>query len=73
MVERFGLADPALVQVARIIHDIDLKESAFGLPETSGIQALFDGITATTDDDLERIDRASSMLDGLLAFFRNKK
>lgn len=73
MVERFGLTDQALTQVTRIIHDIDLKESAFALPETPGIQALLDGITATTEDDLERIDRASTVLDSLLAFFTNKK
>jgi hypothetical protein len=72
MVEQFGLADPALSQVTKIIHDIDLKESAFGLPETAGILALLDGITATTDDDLERIDRASAVLDSLLAFFKSR-
>ncbi len=72
MVERFGLVYPALSQVTRIIHDIDLKESAFGLPETAGILALLDGITAITDDDLERIDRASAVLDNLLAFFENR-
>ncbi len=72
MVDRFGLVDPALAHVAKIVHDIDLKESAFGLQETAGVQAFLDGITATTDDDLERIDRASTLLDGLLAFFKNR-
>jgi len=72
MAERFGLVDTALTQVTKIIHDIDLKESAFGLPETAGVQALLDGITATTDDDLERINRASMVLDNLLAFFKGR-
>lgn len=72
MVERFGLSDPALIQVTKIIHDIDLKDSAFGLPETAGILALLDGITASTADDLERIDRASAVLDNLLAFFKSR-
>jgi hypothetical protein len=73
MVERFGLNnDPTLNQVARIIHDIDLKDSAFGLPETAGILALLDGITVSADDDMERLDRASVVLDSLLAFFKNK-
>jgi hypothetical protein len=72
MVERFGLTDPALIQVTKIIHDIDLKESAFGLPETPGILALLDGITASAEDDLERIDRASAILDNLLAFFKSR-
>jgi hypothetical protein len=70
MVERFGLSEPALIQVTKIIHDIDLKESAFGLPETAGILALLGGIIAGTNDDWERIDRASTVLDGLLAFFK---
>lgn len=72
MAERFGITDPALIQVTKIIHDIDLKESAFGLPETAGIQALLDGITATAEDDLERIDQASVVLDNLLAFFKSR-
>ena len=72
MIERFGLIDPALAQVAKVIHDIDLKDATFGLPETAGVQALFDGITATTNDDLERIDRAGAVLDSLLAFFKSR-
>lgn len=72
MVARFGLTDPALIQISKIIHDIDLKESVFGLPETAGVQALFDGITATTNDDLQRIDRASAVLDSLLAFYKSR-
>lgn len=73
MVERFGLTDAPLNQMAMIIHDIDLKESAFGLPETAGVQALLDGITATTDNDLERLEQACTVLDGLLAFFKSKR
>jgi len=72
MIERFGISDPALSLVAKVVHDIDLKDSAFGLPETAGVQALFDGITATAHDDLERIDQASGVLDSLLAYFKNR-
>lgn len=71
MVERFGLTDPALAKVAAIIHDIDLKDQVFGLPETAGVQALFEGIIARVDNDLERIDQAGRALDSLLAFFKN--
>lgn len=71
MIDRLGLSEPGLNQVAGIIHDIDLKEHCFGLPETMGIQALFDSISATTGDDLERIARASFILDSLLTFFQD--
>jgi len=73
MIERFGLPEPALSQLAKIVHDIDLKDSTFGLPETPGVQALFDGIIASTDDDLKRIDKAGAVLDSLLAFFKGRK
>ncbi len=72
MTQRFGLADPALAQMAKVIHDIDLKDATFDLPETAGVQALFDGIIAGTNDDLERIHRASAVLDSLLTFFKSK-
>ncbi|MEW6500008.1 MAG: chromate resistance protein ChrB domain-containing protein [Thermodesulfobacteriota bacterium] len=71
LVDRFGLADPAMTKIAAIIHDIDLKEEAFGLPETPGVKALFDGIAAAAADDADRVDRAGAVLDDLLAFFRH--
>ncbi|MEW6427753.1 MAG: chromate resistance protein ChrB domain-containing protein [Thermodesulfobacteriota bacterium] len=72
LVDRFGLADPAMTKIAAIIHDIDLKEEAFGLPETPGVKALFDGIAASVAGDADRVDRAGAVLDDLLAFFRHR-
>ncbi len=73
LARRFGDSDPDLEQIARIIHDIDLKDDAFSLPETDGIHALFDGIVAAEGDDLARIQQTAIVLDGLLAFFKNRK
>ncbi len=73
MARSFGADDLELEQIARIIHDIDLKDDAFGLPETDGVHALFDGIVASTDDDLERIRQTGVVLDVLLASFRSRK
>ncbi len=72
LTKTFTNHDPALKQLAKIIHDIDLKDEAYGLTETAGLHALFDGIVATTNKDLERIDQASVILDGMLTFFSNK-
>jgi hypothetical protein len=72
MARQFGEGDPDLEQVARIIHDIDLKDDAFNLPETDGVHALFDGIVAAENDDLARIQQTGIILDGLLAFFKSK-
>jgi len=43
-VSRSGLDDAALVPIAAIVPDIDLKDSKFDRPETSGIGRLIAGI-----------------------------
>ncbi len=73
MAHTFGEGDLALEQLARMIHDIDLKDDLYNLPETDGLHALFDGIVAVTNDDGERIRQAGVILDGMLAFFRHRK
>jgi hypothetical protein len=36
LIERAGIEDPALKLLSEIVHDIDLKDSKFGHPETAG-------------------------------------
>ena len=62
----------ALRAIAEIVHDIDLKEERYRRPEAHGVAALIDGITLAHRDDGERIDRASSALDDLYAFFQRQ-
>lgn len=72
LAKRFCPDNTGLGQIAKIIHDIDLKDDAYGLPETVGVQTLFDAIAATAGNDLERISRAGSILDSLLVSFTDK-
>jgi len=73
LVARFAGTDRALGQLAGLIHDLDLHDDAYGLPETEGVRALLDGIVASTGDDLERIGRAGVVFDSLLACFQARK
>ncbi len=72
MVQTFAGDNVALRQLAKVIHDIDLKDDAYGLAETSGIHALFDAIVGSVSDDLQRIEQAGGILDGMLVFFEGK-
>ena len=72
LVQAFCPHDRGLKQIAKLIHDIDLKDDAFGLPETIGFQAVLDSIVATTSDDLKRIEQSGTILDGLLLNYKNK-
>jgi len=63
--------DLALRSVGEIVHDIDLKDSKFGRPETQGIANLLAGIVAGLDDDDRRIERGSALFEDLYRFFND--
>jgi hypothetical protein len=69
LVERMSLADPALVAIGEIIHDLDLRDDKFGREEVPGVRSAIDGICTVARDDLQRIAAASPMLDGLHSHF----
>jgi hypothetical protein len=67
LLRRLALEDPALTPIAEIVHDIDLKDHKFELPETAGIDGLIQGIAARHADDLQRIEEGSTVFDALYA------
>ncbi len=70
---RAGLKDPALVPIAEIVHEVDLKDGKFGRPETRGIERLLAGIVNAYSRDEERLDRGFALFDELYESFRRKK
>jgi len=69
LLDRFGLADPALRAIAEIVHDIDLKDEKFAREDVAGIERVFAGIAAAHADDAARLERAAQVLDELHALF----
>jgi hypothetical protein len=59
--------DPALQALGQIVHDLDLKDDRYQRPETSGVAAMIQGITARHADDHRRIAEGATMLDALYA------
>ena len=72
LVRRFAVKDKALVEIGRIVHDLDLKEAKFKRPETAGISALLEGIAVSHKPDEARLDRGSALFDDLYEFFRRQ-
>lgn len=68
-----GLADRALVAIAEIVHDIDLKDDRYGRPETAGVKSLLAGIATPAADDAQRLARGGMLLDGLYDSFSLEK
>jgi hypothetical protein len=73
LLERVGIADPALKLMAEIVHDIDLKDSKFGHPETTGIERLIAGIAMAHKEDEARLGRGSAVFNDLYEYFSRKR
>ena len=67
---RLGIVDPALQPIAEIVHDIDLKDSRYGRPDTVGFHQVVQGLIRAHPDDEGRLARALALFDDLYASFR---
>jgi hypothetical protein len=72
LVARLGLADPALAEIAEIVHDLDLKDEKFGRADAPGILQLVTGLVLSHPEDLDRLDRGFALLDDLYESFRSR-
>jgi hypothetical protein len=73
MVKKFGLgADAALMEIAEIVHDIDLKDGKFKRLEATGVNAVIRGLAEVYRDDNERMKECLPVFDGLYELFRSR-
>jgi hypothetical protein len=72
LLERTGLADPALRAIGEIIHDLDLKDAKYARPETVGLENVLGGVSIAHKDDAVRLERGAAVLDDLYEFFRRQ-
>jgi len=63
-------SDPALVAIAEIVHDIDLKEDRYQHAETSGVARMVGGLCVHTPADDDRLERGAMLFDSLYQSFR---
>jgi len=73
LIERTGINDPALLRIAEIVHDIDLKDQKFGRQETAGIEQVIAGIAMAHKDDETRLARGSAVFDDLYEYSKRKR
>ncbi|ODP36387.1 ChrB protein [Sphingomonas turrisvirgatae] len=74
IVLRAGLSDDAaLTAIGEIIHELDIGDGKFARPEAPGVAAMLAGVCASSEDDLERIERAGGALDQFYSFFASRK
>lgn len=67
ILDRHGLADPALIDIGSIVHEADLRDERFDAPEAAGLDVLVRGLSMTLDDEA-LLQVTGPLLDGLYAF-----
>jgi len=72
LVKQFFQADQALIEISKIIHDLDLKDTKFKQSETAGIGGLITGLASAHKSDEARLERGSAIFDDLYEYFRRK-
>lgn len=73
IVMRFGLTDPALDLLARIVHGADVADDLYGRPEASGLRAVAEGFRHLgLRDDHEILEREFIVYDALYAYCRQQ-
>jgi hypothetical protein len=67
ILRRYDLDDPALWDVARIVHEADLADDRFDAPEAVGLDVVCRGLSMVRDDD-DVLVVTSAMFDGLYEY-----
>lgn len=70
--ERFGVSDPALHAVARVVRGADTARPDLA-PEAPGLLALSLGLSAAVADDQRLLDLGMTLYDGLYAWARRAR
>jgi hypothetical protein len=69
MLRHFGLDDPVLWDIARIVHEADLADERFESPEAPGLDVVCHGLSMVRADT-EVLDVAGAVFDGLYEYRR---
>ena len=64
VLRRYGLDDPALWAIARIVHEADLEDERYDAPEARGLDMLLRGLSMIRSDD-EMLGLSGALYDGL--------
>lgn len=68
ILHKYSLGDPALHEIAAMVHDADLDDDKFRSPESAGLDAIVRGLGLVMPDDDELLRFTGHVYDGLYAW-----
>lgn len=67
LMKAFSMRDGALRRIARVVHEIDVKDDKYRSPETAGVEEVLGGIRKTAGSDAEALEKGMAVFDMLYA------
>jgi hypothetical protein len=68
ILHKYQLTDPALDEIAAMVHDGDLGDEKFRSPEAPGLDAVIRGLGMVIENDQELLALTDQIYDGLYAW-----
>jgi hypothetical protein len=72
LVEEYGIDDPAVSRLARIVHGADVAEDRDATPESRGLLAIAEGFYLLELGDHRQLELSEPMYDALYAWCRRE-
>jgi hypothetical protein len=72
LVEEYGIEDPAVRLLARIVHGADVAEDRDATPQSRGLLAIAEGFHLLDLGDHRQLELSEPVYDALLAWCRNE-
>ena len=71
LADRFQLQNPAVAKIGHIVHDLDMKDTKYDLPEAAAIGRMVEGLRALHADDATLLERGIGIFDALAHSFES--
>jgi hypothetical protein len=65
LVERFGVVDSATVRLSQVVHDLDMKDERYGMPECAAMGRIVNGLRQLYADDDRLLAQGIVLMDAL--------
>src|SRR5919204_6257476 len=72
LVEEYGIDDPAVRLLARIVHGADVAEDADATPQSPGLRAIAEGFSHIEENDHRQLELELPVYDALYAWCRRE-
>ncbi len=72
LVEEYGIDDPAVRLLARIVHGADVAEDVDATPQSPGLRAIAEGFSYAVSDDHRQLELELPVYDALYEWCRRE-